>query len=84
LGCIDCGSDVAFKIDLAARREKESLEATAGIGVKFLVTITLLPHLPGTEPDAKAELFNFKFMQFTEERGPGSCSSWATRANMHC
>jgi hypothetical protein len=55
-----------------------------GSGVKFLVALNLLLHLPGTEPDAKPELYHFKFTQFAEERGPGSCSPMANMANMSC
>jgi hypothetical protein len=46
------------------------------------VTLTLLLHLPGMEPDAKPELFNFTFAQFTDERGPGTCHPMANMPNM--
>ena len=55
-----------------------------GNGVKFPVTLTLLLHLPGMEPDAKPELFDFTFMQFTDERGPGTCHPMANMPNMRC
>jgi hypothetical protein len=63
-------------------RKKETLEANLGNGVKFPVTVTLLLHLPGMEPGAKPELFNFRFTQFTDERGAGNCSPMAKMANM--
>jgi len=53
-------------------------------GVKFLVTLTLLRHVPGVEPDAKPELSNFKFTQFTDERGPRGYSPMASMPNMRC
>jgi hypothetical protein len=65
-------------------KRKETLEATSGDGVKFLVTLTLLLHLPGMEPDAKPELFDLKFTQSTDERGPGSCHLIAKMPNMRC
>jgi hypothetical protein len=77
-------SDDAPKIDLAPGKKKETLEASLGNGVKFPVILTLLVHLPGMEPDAKSELFNFKFTQFTDERGPGTCHPMANMPNMHC
>ena len=55
-----------------------------GNGVKFRVTLTLLIHLPGTEPETKPEPPNFKFTKFTGERGPGSCSTMANMPNMRC
>jgi hypothetical protein len=82
-GTVQIGeSDDAPKIDLAPGKKKETLEATLGNGVKFPVTLTLLLHLPGMEPDAKPELFNFKFTQFTDERGPGTCHPMANMPNM--
>lgn len=84
-GTVQVGeSDDAPKIDLAPGRKKETLEANLGNGVKFPVTLTLLLHLPGMEQDAKPELFNFKFAQFTDERGPGNCHPMANMPNMHC
>jgi len=84
-GTIQVGeSDDAPKIDLAPGRKKETLEANLGNGVKFPVTLTLLLHLPGMEPDAKPELFNFKFTQYTDERGPGTCHPMANMPNMRC
>ncbi len=83
-GTVQVGeSDDAPKIDLAPGKKGETLEANLGNGVKFPVTITLHLHLPGMEPDAKPELFNFKFTQFTDERGPGSRSPMANMPNMH-
>jgi hypothetical protein len=82
-GTVQIGeSDDAPKIDLAAGKKKETLEAALGNGVKFPVTLTLLLHLPGMEPDAKPELFNFQFTQFTDERGPGTCHPMANMPNM--
>ncbi len=84
-GTVQVGeSDDAPKIDLAPGKKKETLEANLGNGVKFPVTLTLLLHLPGMEADAKPELFNFKFTQFTDERGPGSCHPMANMPNMRC
>jgi hypothetical protein len=84
-GTVQVGeSDDAPKIDLAPGRKKETLEANLGNGVKFPVTLTLLLHLPGMEQDAKPELFNFRFAQFTDERGPGTCHPMANMPNMHC
>ena len=76
------GSDDAPKIDLAPGKKKEALEANLGGAVKFPVTLTLLLHLPGMAQDAKPELFNFKFTQFTDERGPGTCTPMAKMPNM--
>jgi len=45
---------------------------------------TLRLHLRGVEPDAKAELFNSGFTQFTNERGPGTCGPKANMPNMRC
>ena len=82
-GTVQIGeSDDAPKIDLAPGKKKETLEASLGNGVKFPVTLTLLLHLPGMEPDAKPELFNFTFTQFTDERGPGTCHPMANMPNM--
>ncbi len=84
-GTVQVGeSEDAPKIDLAPGKKKETLEANLGNGVKFPVTLTLLLHLPGMEPDAKPELFDFKFTQFTDERGPGTCSPMANMPNMRC
>lgn len=77
-------SEDSPKIDLAPGKKKETLEASLGNGVKFPVTMTLLLHLPGMEPDAKPELFNFKFTQFTDEHGPGSCRPMPSMPNMRC
>jgi hypothetical protein len=62
--------------------EKETLEAGLGGGVKFIVTLNLLLHLPGAEPDAKPELFHFRIRQFTDGRGTVSCSPTAGMPNM--
>jgi hypothetical protein len=84
-GTVQVGeSDDAPKIDLAPGKKKETLEANLGDGVKFPMTLTLLLHLPGMEPEAKPELFNFKFTQFTDEHGPGSCAPMAKMPNMRC
>lgn len=84
-GTVQVGeSDDAPKIDLAPGKKKETLEANLGNGVKFPLTLTLHLHLPGMEPDAKPELFNFTFTQFTDERGPGSCHPMASMPNMRC
>ena len=77
-GTVQVGeSDDAPKIDLAPGKKKETLEANLGNGVKFPLTLTLLLHLPGMEPDAKPELHNFRFTRITNERGPESCSPMA-------
>ncbi|HXP80444.1 MAG TPA: hypothetical protein VN976_11105 [Verrucomicrobiae bacterium] len=68
--------------DLASRKEKETLEADLGNGVKFPVTFTLLLNLSGMGSDAKPELFNFTVTQFTDERGPGTCHPMANMPNM--
>jgi hypothetical protein len=84
-GTVQVGdSDDAPKIDLAPGKKKETLETPLGNGVKFPLALTLLLHLPSMEPDAKPELFNFKFTQFTDGRGPGSCSPMANVPNMRC
>jgi hypothetical protein len=84
-GTVQVGeSDDAPKIDFAPGKKKETLEAALGNGVKFPVTLTLLLHLPGMVPDAKPELFNFEFTQFTDERGPGTCHPAANMPNMRC
>jgi len=84
-GTVQVGeSEDAPKIDLAPGKKKETLEANLGNGVKFPVTLTLLLHLPEMEPDAKPELFNFQFTQFTDERGRGCCSPMANMPNMRC
>jgi hypothetical protein len=75
-------SDGANKVDLAPGKKKETLEANLDNRVKFPVTLTLLLHLPGMEPDAKPELFNFTFTQFTDERGPRTCHPMANMPNM--
>ena len=84
-GTVQVGeSDDAPKIDLAPGKKKETLEANLGNGVKFPLTLTMLLHLPGMEPDAKPELFNFNFTKFTDERGPGTCHPMANMPNMRC
>jgi hypothetical protein len=84
-GTVQLGeSDDAPKIDLVPGKKKETLEANLGNGVKFPVTLTMLLHLPGMEPDAKPELFNFNFTQFTDEHGPGSCRPMSSMPNMRC
>jgi hypothetical protein len=84
-GTVQVGeSDEAPKIDLAPGKKKETLEANLGNGVKFPVTLTMLLHLPGMELDAKPELFDFKFTQFTDEHGPGSCRPMSSMPNMRC
>jgi hypothetical protein len=84
-GTVQIGeSDDSPKIDLAPGKKKETLEVNLGNGIKFPVTLTLLLHLPGMEPDAKPELFNFTFGQFTDERGPGTCHPMANMPNMRC
>lgn len=77
-------SDDAPKIDLAPGKKKETLEASLGNGVKFPVDLTMLLHLPGMEPDARPELFNFTFKQFTDEHGPGSCRPMPSMPHMRC
>ena len=69
---------------IAARLEKETLEANLGNGVKFTVIVTLLLHLSGMEPDAKPELFNLKFRRFADDLGYGSCKPMANMPNMGC
>jgi hypothetical protein len=84
-GTVQIGeSDDAPNIDLDSGNKKETLEADLGNRVKFPVTLTLLLLLPGVEPDAKPELFNSKFTQFTDERGPGSRSPGANMPNLRC
>jgi hypothetical protein len=83
-GMVQVGeSDDTPKIGLAPGKKKETLEANLGNGVKFPVKLTLVPHQPGMELDAKPELLNFKFTQFSDESGPGSCSPMAHMPNMH-
>jgi hypothetical protein len=74
----------APQIALAPGKKKETLEGNLGNGVKFPVTVTLLLHLPGMEPDAIPGLFNFRFTKFTDERGPGTCSPKATMPSLRC
>jgi hypothetical protein len=82
-GTVQVGeSEDAPKIDLTPGKKKETLEANLGNGVKFPVNLTLLLHLPGMEPGAKPELFNFTFTQFTDERAPGTCHPMANMPNM--
>src|SRR6266851_5423939 len=69
---------------ITARLKKETLEADLGNGVKFTVTVTLLLHLSGMEPDAKPELFNLKFRRFADELGYRSRSPMANMPNMRC
>ena len=72
-GTIQIGDSVdAPKITLGPGKKKETMEAALGGEVKFPVAITMLLHLPGIAPDAKPELFNFTFTQFTDEHGPGT------------
>lgn len=82
-GTVQVGdSEDAPKISLGPGKKKETLEASLGNGVKFPVDLTLLMHLPGMEPDAKPELFNFTFLKFTDERAPGTCHPMANMPNM--
>jgi hypothetical protein len=84
-GTVQIGeADDAPKIELAPGKKKETLEANLGSAIKFPVDLTLLLRLPGMAPDAKPELFNFTFKQFTDERGPGTCHPMANMPNMHC
>jgi hypothetical protein len=84
-GTIQVGeSDAAPKIPLAPGIRKETLEANLGDRVRFPVTITLQLRLPGMASNAKPELFNFKFIKFTDERGSGACSPMANMPNMRC
>jgi len=84
VGTVQIGdSEDAPKINLGPGKKKEALEVSLGDAVKFPVTLTLLLHLPGMAPDAKPELFNFKFTQFTDERGPGTCTPMP-KMNMSC
>ena len=55
-----------------------------GNGVKFPWVVTLLLHLPGMEADAKLELFDFEFTQFTDGLGPGIRYPMANMPNMRC
>jgi hypothetical protein len=79
---VGCGNRRRRERDLAPGKKKETLEATSGNGVKFPVIPTLLPYLPGMEQDAKAEFSNFKFMQFADQRGPGSRRPMANMPDM--
>ncbi len=72
------------KIGLAPGKKKETLEGDLGNGVKFLVSVTLLLHLPAMEPDAIPELFNFRFTKFTDVRWPGTCSPKANMPSLRC
>ena len=84
-GTIQVGdSDNAPKISLVPGKKKETLEASLGNAVKFPVAVTLLLHLPGMKPNAKPELFNFKFTKFTDESGPRPCRPMANMPNMPC
>lgn len=84
-GTVQVGdSENAPKIALALGMSKETLEAKLGNEVKFPATLTLLLHLPGMAPDAKPELFNFKFARFTDQGGPGGCSHMAGMPDMGC
>jgi hypothetical protein len=83
-GMVQAGDSEDASKNLAPRNKKETLEANLGNGVKFPVNLTQLLHLPGIGPDAKPELFNFKFTEFTDERGAGSCSPMANMPNMRC
>jgi hypothetical protein len=72
-GTIQIGdSEDAPKITLGPGKKKETMEAALGAEVKFPLAVTLLLHLPGMAPDAKPELFNFTYTQFTDEHGPGT------------
>jgi hypothetical protein len=77
-------SENAPKIALAPGKKQETLEAGLGNGLRFPVTITLLLHLPGMGPNAKPEVFNFKFTQFTDERRPGGCKPMPNMPDMGC
>ncbi len=84
-GTVQVGeSDDAPKIQLARGMKNETLEANLGSGVKFPATLTLLLHLPGMAPNAKPELFNFKFTTFTVEPAPGGCKPMPDMPDMGC
>ena len=82
-GTIQIGeSEEAPKIALAPGKSEETLEAALGPNVKFPVAITLLLHLPGMAPNAKPELFNFSFSQFTDENRPGASTPMGNTPGM--
>ncbi len=84
-GTIQVGdSEAAPKIKLVPGKAKETLEASLGDTVKFPVAITLLLRLPGMQPNAKPEMFNFNFTRFTVENGPGPCGHMAGMPDMPC
>ncbi len=55
-----------------------------GNGVKLPCVVTLHLRLPGMEADAKLELFDFEFTQFTDGLGPGIRYPMANMPNMRC
>ena len=82
-GTIQIGdSEDAPKIPLGPGKKKESLEASIGADPKFPVAVTLLLRLPGMPPDAKPELFNFKFDKFTDENAAGSSAPMGNMPGM--
>jgi hypothetical protein len=48
------------------------------------VIVTLLLRLPGMAPNARPEVFTFRFAQFTEESAAGGCGSLSSMPNVHC
>ncbi len=84
-GTVQIGdSEKAPKINLVPGTKVETLEVNLGKSLKFPVALTVFLRLPGMSADARPELFNFTFTQFTDERALGSCSPAAGKANMHC
>jgi hypothetical protein len=69
---------------LIAEPKRKTLEVNLGNGVKFPWVVTLLLRLPGMEADAKLELFDFEFTQFTDGLGPGTRYPMANTPNMRC
>lgn len=74
----------APKIKLVPGPQAETLEAKLGNGLKLPVSVAVFLRLPGMAADARPELFNFKFTQFTDERLAGNCNPMANMPNMPC
>ncbi len=54
-------------IPLFAGKDGEILEAVLDRKIKFPVTLTLLLHLPGSDPAGKPELFTFTFESYSKD-----------------
>jgi hypothetical protein len=77
-------SDEAGQIDPVEEKNKETLEANLGNGVKFAVSLTVLLLLPGTGLDAKPELPNLGFPEFTTGWRPGMRNLMGSMSKMRC